>query len=84
MTNEAYVSIQRWAYVAGPTPGQTLRNLADYMDRAFDNDVDEAINGLDDNIVPIMLCRDESCEEGDPDCYRAGLCVSWTPERTDG
>lgn len=55
ITNEAYVSIQRWAYVAGPTAAQALRNLADYLERLLENDVNEAVNGLDDNIVPVML-----------------------------
>ena len=82
MTNEAYVSIQRWAYVAGPTAAQALRNLADYLERLLENDVNEAVNGLDDNIVPVMLFRYDYDEIGDPDCYRAGLCVSWTSERT--
>ena len=78
--DEPYISIQRWVYLSGPTPGQALRNLADYLDRAI---ADDEVNGLDDSIVPIMLCLDEGCEDGDADCYRVGMCVSWTPEWTN-
>lgn len=67
MTQSPFVSIQRWAYVAGATPSEALINLARYLE--------ETDFYLEEEQTVVVLSRDPDEEQ-----YRAGLCVSWRAE----